>query len=217
MVFLSRWLVRLFRPLQLQRLLLAHNLVCSVWSLYCFAMFVVGLASYGFPECLMVMQRGNEVVLHALRAYWLSKLFELLDTVYMVLRHKLRQVSFLHVWHHASITLLADYAYHLLPFPAFTVILMMNSFIHVIMYSYYGLTALYPLQQFSWKRRITQLQMVQFALAMVHGVYGYLYHGFCVYSVLYGVTMMTLFGNFYRHAFMRSQKLGRTVAGDKSD
>ncbi len=44
---------------------------------------------------------------HGLFVYWISKFVELLDTVYMILRHKSRQISFLHVWHHSTITLLA--------------------------------------------------------------------------------------------------------------
>ena len=35
--------------------------------------------------------------------YYMSKVVEFLDTVFMALRCKFRQISFLHVYHHASI------------------------------------------------------------------------------------------------------------------
>ena len=139
---------------------------------------------------------------HGLLIYWISKFVELLDTVYMVLRHKSRQISFLHVWHHSTITLLADWAYTRASIPAIVPIVALNSTVHVVMYGYYALTALHPLHEFSWKKHITQMQMTQFVIALVHGTYGYLYHGFCIYSVLYGLGMLTLFSNFYYRAFI---------------
>ena len=143
---------------------------------------------------------------HGLLVYWISKFIELLDTVYMVLRHKTRQISFLHVWHHSTITLLADWAYTRSSIPAIVPIVALNSAVHVVMYGYYALTALYPLHEFAWKKRITQMQMTQFVIAIVHGTYGYLYHGFCIYSILYGFGMLSLFSNFYYRAFIAKKR-----------
>lgn len=143
---------------------------------------------------------------HGLLVYWISKFIELLDTVYMVLRHKTRQISFLHVWHHSTITLLADWAYTRSSIPAIVPIVALNSAVHVVMYGYYALTALFPLHEFTWKKRITQMQMTQFLIAIVHGTYGYLYHGFCIYSILYGLGMLSLFSNFYYRAFIVKKK-----------
>lgn len=143
---------------------------------------------------------------HGLLVYWISKFVELLDTVYMVLRHKTRQISFLHVWHHSTITLLADWAYTRSSIPAIVPVVALNSAVHVVMYGYYALTALYPLHEFTWKKRITQMQMTQFVIAIVHGTYGYLYHGFCIYSILYGLGMLSLFSNFYYRTFIAKKK-----------
>lgn len=73
------------------------------------------------------------------------------------------------------------------------------------MYGYYGLTAVYPLHAFTWKKRITQLQMAQFLFAVGYGTVGYLRHGFCVYSILYPLAMFCLFSNFYYHAFLKTR------------
>ena len=81
----------------------------------------------------------------------------------------------------------------------------LNSFVHVVMYGYYGVTAIYPLTEFSFKQRITQLQMLQFMLATVQDVWGYLYYRYCIYSVLYPMAMMALFANFYYQAYIRKR------------
>jgi len=100
------------------------------------------------------MEHAGGILHHAMLVYWMSKFVELMDTVYMVLRHKHRQMSFLHVWHHSSITLLADYAYHYATMACSYRCSCPQLSIHVFMYGYYGLTAVYPLHTFTWKRRI---------------------------------------------------------------
>lgn len=152
------------------------------------------------------MRKDVWLIQHAMLVYWLSKLYELLDTVFMILRHRGRQISFLHVFHHSSITMLADWAYFLSPIPAVAPILALNSIVHVVMYGYYFLTALYPLHDFAWKKRITQMQITQFLLALAHGSVGYVYHGFCIYCIMYGLSMLLLFSNFYYHAFIKKTK-----------
>lgn len=147
--------------------------------------------------------------------YWLSKLYELLDTVFMVLRHRVRQISLLHIFHHSSITLLADWLCFSLPIPASVPVLAFNSSIHIVMYGYYFLTALYPLHAFSWKKRITQVQLVQFMVALVHTTLGYMYHGFCVYCVLYIVSMVVLFSNFYHLSYVKTMWSKRPAGMEK--
>ncbi|WAQ95750.1 ELOV5-like protein [Mya arenaria] len=100
----------------------------------------------------------------------------------MILRHKSRQISLLHVYHHGSMLLLSDIAYHLFPYPAMTSYLGLNSAVHVVLYMYYGLSALYPENPPEWKKFLTQFQIVQFAIDLVHATYGYIYHTYCIYE-----------------------------------
>lgn len=47
-----------------------------------------------------------------------------------------------------------------------------NSFVHIIMYTYYALSTFPSLRPYLfWKRYLTQLQLVQFVLIIVHAVY----------------------------------------------
>lgn len=161
------------------------------------------------------MKKDTGLLRHGIRVYWLSKIYELLDTVFMVSRHRVRQISFLHVFHHSTITLLADWCCFISPVPAAVPVLALNSFIHVVMYGYYFLTALYPLHDFTWKKTITLMQMAQFLIAMVHACIGYFYHDFCIYSILYGLSMLLLFSNFYYAAFVKKRGPRSTPAMEK--
>lgn len=93
----------------------------------------------------------------------MCKIIELLDTVFFILRKNQRQVTFLHLYHHT-----------LMPFCGFiglkyfagghgTLLGIINSFIHVIMYAYYMLAAFGPHMQkyLWWKKYLTLLQIVR--------------------------------------------------------
>ena len=73
--------------------MLFHNVICIALSLASL-IFIF----YGIVECKCFFEmKDNLTVKYGLRVYLFSKYFELLDTVFMVLRHKQRQISFLHV------------------------------------------------------------------------------------------------------------------------
>lgn len=93
--------------------------------------------------------------------YFMAKLSELLDTVFFVLRKKDNQVTFLHVYHH---TLMALITWVSLKYePNFTPVFLgtINSFIHVLMYTYYGLSTFPSVAKFLWwKKYLTKMQLV---------------------------------------------------------
>ena len=79
----------------------------------------------------------------------------------MAVRHKFRQMSFLHIFHHATMVVLGDFAASRAPWPAVAFILLMNSWVHVPMYLYYGARAL-ELRVPAWcKMGMTLLQLLQ--------------------------------------------------------
>ena len=182
--------------------MVAYNVSLSITSLVTFYYFILGLTDAPY-----IYYKGpTDGVKYAMKIYWITKVVELLDTVFMVVRHKSRQISFLHVYHHASMVLLSDYAYHVTPWSAIAFILSINSFVHVVLYFYYGLTAVYPNSVPWWKPRITELQILQFFIAFVYAFYGYAYHGFCMYGIMYGTIMTALFSNFYYQAYLKPRK-----------
>ena len=94
--------------------------------------------------------------------FYLSKVLDFCDTAFIVLRKKDRQLSFLHVFHHTSIFLV----YYLQVAVAYNgdgyLSIVLNSVVHLMMYSYYGLIAAFPGYSPPWKHWVTKLQMGQF-------------------------------------------------------
>ncbi|KAK3091204.1 hypothetical protein FSP39_017937 [Pinctada imbricata] len=193
---------RVTNPLKLRPFLIVHNFACSSISVYCLGGFM-----YLLSQSQSTFEKGSsESFQPYFHMYYITKLIELLDTIFMILRHKQRQISFLHVYHHSSMLLLSDIAYHVYPWPAISVYLAVNSFVHIVLYLYYGLTALFPEKSFPWKQHLTELQILQFMVLFVHATVGYLYHGFCIYGIFYGITMTSLFMNFYYRAYLAPRK-----------
>ena len=94
--------------------------------------------------------------------YYLSKYYEFLDTWLLVYRTGRRPI-FLHIVHHTTVPLMAwlwmDTAQSL-QFLG----LLFNTFVHVVMYCYYGLTAVGIRPR--WAPLITALQVLQFMTSM---------------------------------------------------
>merc|ERR1719191_85428 len=105
---------------------------------------------------------GEDGMAFVLHVFYLSKVLDFADTVFMIVKRNWRQVSFLHVYHHTSIFLIywlnaqAFYDGDIY----FTVVL--NGAIHFIMYGYY-LAACFNLKiPVIIKKSITNAQLVQF-------------------------------------------------------
>lgn len=96
-------------------------------------------------------------------AYFLLKIFDLLDTVFFVLRKKNSHLSFLHCYHHFFMVLGSYIAMRWLPGGPPILLGCINTFVHVIVYFYYLLTAFNPELKNSiwWKKHITQIQLVK--------------------------------------------------------
>lgn len=198
---------KISKPLNLKWLLIIYNSSMCIANAICVLLFMHGLMESDF-----IYQKTTVQALQLpFTLYWISKIIELLDTAFMILRHKTKQISFLHVYHHSSMVLLTDYAANYSAWPAITPIIALNAGIHVVMYFYYALSAYDPNQPPSWKRRLTEMQIMQFIFDMVYALYGYLYHGFCVYGFIYGVIMIYLFANFYVHAYLKKRKSDKKV------
>lgn len=99
--------------------------------------------------------------------YFLIKVVDLFDTVFFVLKKKQTHVSFLHVYHHAGMVALSFMGAKYLAGGHSVFMGIINSFVHVIMYLYYFLTSIdNRYKQSSWKKYITQLQMVNLSISL---------------------------------------------------
>lgn len=134
-----------------------------------------------------------------------------MDTIFMVLRKKDSQITFLHVFHHVSMLNIWWFSVKLIPGGQSWFATSSNSLVHVVMYAYYLLNMFPPLRKHLWwKRYLTQLQLTQFVLILINTSYIHLSGcDFPTWStkmlISYMVVMLTLFGNFYVHAYFKSK------------
>jgi len=94
-----------------------------------------------------------------------SKVFEFLDTAFIVLRKK--PLIFLHYYHHVATMLYCWWGIIVMPFVNCTgwIFALMNLIVHSVMYTYYALTALG--YRPSWNVFVTIIQIAQ----MFGGIY----------------------------------------------
>ncbi|XP_055884761.1 elongation of very long chain fatty acids protein 4-like [Biomphalaria glabrata] len=156
---------------------------------------------------------STDMLLQAYYAGWLSfysKVIELLDTVFFILRKKFKQVTFLHVYHHTMTTFCFWFGARFLPNGPVIIFPFLNCFVHVIMYTYYALTSVgYSLR--TWKKYLTKIQLVQFLAFLVPSVLYQLYD--CPFAkmyfslvLFYVITLVVLFTNFYIKAYLSTDR-----------
>ncbi|XP_013111998.2 elongation of very long chain fatty acids protein 1-like [Stomoxys calcitrans] len=160
------------------------------------------------------MKLARPVILYAV-----SKYLDWFDTIFFLLRKKFNQISFLHVYHH-SIMVVAIYIYSSKCFAAQgTCTGLVNSFIHIVMYLYYLVSASKPnIDLLPWKKLLTQMQLLQFCLVAVQ--FGLpLINNWCGLNelglwivFLQNLFMIALFSNFYYKAYIRPTKKTETKA-----
>lgn len=152
------------KPFKLERTLLVYNffqVALSVWMVY----EGVVIWQYYSWRCQPVDWSRTPKAYREARVvyvYYLAKITELLDTIFFVLRKNDRQVTFLHVYHHTVMPMISWGSTKYYPGGHGTFIGWINSFVHIVMYSYYFLSAFGPQMQkyLWWKKHITNLQMV---------------------------------------------------------
>lgn len=203
-------------PLNAKNLLIWYNFLMVALSVYMLAelIFVAYQDSYGFV-CHPLDVKYDPLSMRMADVFWLfyvSKIIELIDTVFLVVMKKNSQLSFLHCYHHATMILSQWIGVKYVPGGRAYLHLLVNCFIHTVMYSYYGLACFPRLRKFLWwKKFLTVLQLTQFIFIIGHvalGVYvdcpnyphwtGKLILGNCsIYFVL--------FVNFYIHAYRKTK------------
>nr|CAH8867420.1 unnamed protein product [Trichobilharzia regenti] len=100
--------------------------------------------------------------------FFISKFIEMMDTVFFLCRGKVDQVTFLHVFHHASMPPSVWWGLKYAPGGLIYMFPLVNSFVHILMYTYYGLAAIGVYHLLWWKNYLTLIQMIQFLWFIFH-------------------------------------------------
>jgi len=202
------------QPMNIRSIMLVYNFLMVLLSAYMVYLFLNGgwLSTYTIGCQLTDRSRSTEAMNMVLGCYlfYVSKYIEFLDTIFFIMRKKMHQVTFLHVWHHAVMPASWFAAPRFEPggmcsFPA-----LINSCVHVAMYTYYGIAALGPEYQkyIWWKKYLTKLQIIQFVVVIVHA--GQSAFTDCDYPrwinywlVCFSGIFLILFSNFYIQEYIK--------------
>ncbi|KAK4873813.1 hypothetical protein RN001_013173 [Aquatica leii] len=164
-------------PYTLKKIIGAYN----IFQIIACGFLIYGVSTSGWLTdyslgCQVVDYSENEMPLRMAKFMWwhmIVKMCELLETCFFVLRKKTNQVTFLHVYHHISTLILAWIACKYFPGGMISFTVLPNSFIHIIMYGYYFLTALGPTMRKKMdivKSKLTILQLIQLGIILIHSV-----------------------------------------------
>lgn len=139
--------------------------------------------------------------------HYLSKYLDFFDTAFIVLRRKDAQLSFLHMYHHASIGPVWGLLLYF-GFGSGTALFgaLVNSLVHVLMYTHYLVTS-FGLRN-PLKKALTLAQICQFYACIAHAVVvvatplerEYI-RGLAVLQVAYHASMIVLFSAFYTRSY----------------
>ncbi|KAI8619045.1 delta6 fatty acid elongase [Chytriomyces sp. MP71] len=122
--------------------------------------------------------------------FYVSKIFEFVDTLIMVLKKNNHQISFLHLYHHSSILLVTGVSIFYSPGGEVYLSSMLNCFVHVVMYGYYLLSSMNVKQVVFIKKYITMIQLTQFCINLVQATF--IAYIFPAYAFLRGVELSSI-------------------------
>ncbi|KAK4875912.1 hypothetical protein RN001_012334 [Aquatica leii] len=206
------------RPYNIDKLLVVFNflqIVACSYVVYYYAKTI--LFKYNH-FCEPIDYSNTEEAIELTRFVWfyfIIKIVDLFDTVFFVLRKKYSQITFLHVYHHAGMCLLTWTGTKYVAGGHGLFIGCINSFVHVVMYFYYLLTAWdkkYK-ENIWWKKHLTQLQIFQFLWVSLHFMQilfqpNCKYPKWIVFAIMpQNILMVILFTNFYIHAYVKPKKV----------
>lgn len=188
--------------------MVVYNFIVASTNAWMFYGFVSEIITHGYgPICNEVdySSTGTRTA-WLVYCYYMSKLVDFTDTVFMVLRRKFDQASFLHVYHHVAMFLIWWLAVKFcaggdgIAGPTF------NTFVHAVMYTYYLATSFGI--RIPGKRYLTQLQMTQLFSVTMHSVLCVAldcrYPHWTQYAqIAFLMSLLYLFLQFYRGAYKK--------------
>lgn len=139
------------------------QVILNGWMVY---RFIHALTMKGHP---FIGDLHSTISSFVVWVHYCDKYLEFFDTYFMVLRGRMDQVSFLHVYHHFTIAW--AWWIGLIMFPQGDAYFgaLLNSIIHVFMYAYYSLSLLKI--ACPWKKYLTQLQLAQFTSVILYSIF----------------------------------------------
>jgi len=186
---------------------MAQVMLCSYMSIE------AGMKAYEANYTILPCNKFNHTshpIAFILYIFYLSKILDFLDTVFIILEKKWDQLSFLHVYHHTTIFLFYWLNIKVGYDGDVYLTIVLNGMIHTMMYTYYFVSM--HTKTIWWKPALTAGQLAQFVLMVAQATY-LISSGCKEYPVniifAYGVyicSLFVLFLNFFIVKYLSGEK-----------
>lgn len=191
-----------------------HNLFLITWNSYiflnlCYNIYDKKLVFFGNEP----NNTSNVLLNNLMYNFWISKYYDYIDSMIIIAKGNYRQLSFLHVFHHSSVSTIMYYNYKLIPYGGdIWFLLFYNSFIHVVLYYYYFITSFKSNTKVWWSKYLTTFQIIQFVLGNIQQTGSIIVRNdYPKYireaNFLYSSYMLYLFVSFYIKRYKKTEKL----------
>eukprot|EP01083_Nonionella_stella_P112619 331515_1 len=190
-------------PPPLKWILVVHNIFLSATSLFMAIYLIASLRSvqqqsnYTFMTVFCALNHMEQTGALQFIYYvnYLLKYYELLDTIFLALKHK--NIGFLHAYHHPA-TLVLTWGQMVDSTGVQWVVILLNLFVHTIMYWYYAMSALKI--KMPWKKIVTISQILQFVLDLIACYTAWAIHNF--YGRCFGTNRAGIVGIFILMSYL---------------
>jgi len=203
---------------KLKAIAAAHNMFLCIWSLVMFVGLCFALKrqhdNFGIRSlfCAANKEQVDPAMFYCLYIFYVSKFYELFDTVILVLKKK--PLIFLH-WYHHTIVLAMTWSWLHFEMNFACLGMLANTAVHVAMYYYYFAATLG--MKVWYKKYITTMQLVQFSASFILSIIFKLYSmdgGVCIgnqfgifeFSLAVNITFFFLFARFYQQNYKSKLK-----------
>ncbi|XP_066905201.1 very long chain fatty acid elongase AAEL008004 [Halyomorpha halys] len=215
-VFLGPKMMENRKPFKLNSILVVYNAAQTLFSLIMFSEHLMSgwLLDYSY-KCQPVDYSRNPTAMRMANLCWwyyISKLTEFMDTIFFVLRKKDNQITLLHLYHHSLTPIETWVCVKFLAGGHGTFSNLVNNLVHIIMYTYYMLSAMGPQYQkfLWWKQHLTTLQLAQFTIVFIHSAQVLFFDcGYpkliAAFLLVHSTIFFALFFDFYQKAYNKEQ------------
>uniref|UniRef100_A0A3Q1JD50 Elongation of very long chain fatty acids protein n=1 Tax=Anabas testudineus TaxID=64144 RepID=A0A3Q1JD50_ANATE len=194
------------QPVNLKPILIPYNFAMVCLSAYMFYEFTASfwLARYSLL-CQPVDYSVSPLAMRMACVCWwfyFSKVIDLIDTIFFILKKKNSQLTFIHTDHHATMIFTGWAGVKYVAGGQSFLTGLINSLVHVGMYLYL-------------RRHLTSLQLLQFFTVTLHTTYNLCAGGDIPDSVdvvilVYSVNVIALFSRFYYHSYVAKKNAKAT-------